>query len=485
LFDAGEDEIRALARSADGTVWAAGLSVSAASDETATEEGPVPTRSAVSGGRAVLYRISPEGDGAAWWTSPQPLVFALLADGAVAGGSGSGAGSSVLVATGNRAGVYRVERANAATALLTPPQAQVTALLAGGGGVRYAVTSNPVVLWRLGPGTADGGELISAVLDAKRFARFGRVRSVGTGTRAFSTRSGNADSPDTTWSRWQAVAGDGAIASPPGRCLQWKLRLGGGDARVDEVTISYRESNQPPRIEDLQVAPQGQAFREGEMSPRTEAVTQTLAGGQKVEYSATIGGSRPVREMPIWARGLRTLSWRGVDPNGDPLRYKVAVRADPDGEWIEIGKDLEASVLTWNTNTLGDGRYRVKVAASDAEGNAVGEGLSAEAVSEPFSIDNTPPRVSSLEAAARPAGVEVSGAAEDGEGWLQRLDLAIDDGAWHSLTPDGGLSDAPKLTFRTVLKDLVPGPHLVSVRAVDAAGNAATRAVRVSVAARK
>jgi hypothetical protein len=433
----------------------------------------------------VLYRISPEGDGAAWWTSPQPLVFALLADGAVAGGSGSGAGSSVLVATGNRAGVYRVERANAATALLTPPQAQVTALLAGGGGVRYAVTSNPVVLWRLGPGTADGGELISAVLDAKRFARFGRVRSVGTGTRAFSTRSGNADTPDTTWSRWQAVAGDGAIASPPGRCLQWKLRLGGGDARVDEVTISYRESNQPPRIEDLQVAPQGQAFREGEMSPRTEAVTQTLAGGQKVEYSATIGGSRPVREMPIWARGLRTLSWRGVDPNGDPLRYKVAVRADPDGEWIEIGKDLEASVLTWNTNTLGDGRYRVKVAASDAEGNAVGEGLSAEAVSEPFSIDNTPPRVSSLEAAARPAGVEVSGAAEDGEGWLQRLDLAIDDGAWHSLTPDGGLSDAPKLTFRTVLKDLDPGPHLVSVRAVDAAGNAATRAVRVSVAARK
>jgi hypothetical protein len=332
---------------------------------------------------------------------------------------------------------------------------------------------------------AEGGELLSSVLDARRFARFGRVRSVGAGGRTFSTRSGNADTPDTTWSRWQPVAGDGGIASPPGRFLQWKVRLGAGDARVDEVTVSYRESNQPPRIEELSVAPQGQAFREGEMSPRTESVTQTLAGGQKVEYSATIGGSRPLKEMPIWARGLRTLSWRGVDPNGDALRYAVAVRADPDGPWIEIAKDLEVSVLTWNTNTLGDGRYRVKVTASDAEGNAVGEGLTAEAVSEPFSIDNTPPRVTALDAAVKPGGVEVSGAAEDGEGWLQRLDLAIDDGAWHSLSPDGGLADAPKLTFRTLLKDLGPGAHLLSVRAVDAAGNAATRAVRVTVAARK
>src|SRR5204862_188463 len=84
---------------------------------------------------------------------------------------------------------------------------------------------------------------------------------------------------------------------------------------------------QAPRIEELTVAPQGQGFREGEMSARTETVTQTLAAGQKVEYSATIGGARPVRELPLWARGLRTLSWRGVDPNGDPLRYKVAVRA--------------------------------------------------------------------------------------------------------------------------------------------------------------
>src|SRR5262249_49950891 len=123
--------------------------------------------------------------------------------------------------------------------------------------------------------------------------------------------------------------------------------------------------------------------------------------------------------------------------------------------------------------------------AAGAGGTGGGGALRGEAVSEPFTIDNTPPQVTSLEAKAGASGVELSGAAEDGEGWLQRLDLAIDDGAWHSLSPDGGLSDQPKLTFRTVLTDLAPGPHLLSLRAVDAAGNAATRAVRVTGAAKK
>lgn len=473
LFDAAEDEIRALALSPDGTIWAAGLSASATTEDAggAGEEGPQPVKAPLTGGRAVLYRVTPEGDATPWWTSPQPLVFALaFANGALRAG------------TGNRAGVYAVQRANGAALELAPSQGQITALVPGPGGVLYAVSSNPVAVWRIGPGAAEGGELLSSVQDAHRFARFGRVRASGTGSTVFSTRTGNSDAPDTTWSRWQAVGADGAIASPPARFLQWKVRMGSATARVDEVTVSWRETNQPPHIEDLSVAPQGQGFREGEMSARTETITQTLAGGQKVEYSATIGGARPVRELPLWARGMRTLSWRGVDPNGDPLRYKVAVRVEPDGDWIEIGKDLEVSMLTWNTNTLADGRYRVKVTASDVEGNAVGEALTGEAVSEPFGIDNTPPQVTALEAKAEAAGVAVSGAASDGEGWLQRLDLSTDDGPWHSLAPDGGLSDAPRLAFHATLKDLAPGPHLVSVRAVDAAGNAATRAVRVTVA---
>jgi len=469
LLDAAEDEIRAIAVDGEGTAWAAALSVSAAaSEESDAAEGPQPARAPVTGGRSVVYRVTPEGASRVWWSSPQPLVFALAT-----GPRG------LVAATGNRAGVHRIERALGSTLLLAPPQGQVTALAAAGERV-WAATSNPVVLWRLGPGPAREGTLISPVLDAGRFARFGRLRSEGRGTPGFATRSGNGDAPDTTWSRWQAVAADGAIASPPGRFLQWRVRLDGRDEAVSEVAVSRREPNLPPHVEELSVAPQGQGFREGELSPRTEAVTQTLPGGQKVEYSATITRARGVSELPLWARGLRTLQWRASDPNGDPLRARVLVRAEPEGDWIEIGKDLDATLLTWNTNTLPDGRYRLKVEVSDREGNAVGEELTGEMASEPFRVDNTPPAVTALEASVEAGRVVLSGAAADREGWIQRLDLSVDDGPWRLLSPDGGFADAPRLTFRVPLADLAAGPHLLSVRAVDAAGNAATRAVHVT-----
>ena len=440
LFDATEDEVRALARDAQGVVWAAALSASAATmgsgspatgEEPAEEEGPRPVRAAAAGGKAVLYRITPEGAVSSWWTAPQPFVFAL-----------AHAPSGLLAATGNRAGVYRVERANGATLELAPPQGQVTALVSSGESV-YALTSNPVTLWKLGPGSASDGELTSGVLDAARFSRFGRLRSSGSGQRSFSTRSGNSETPDTTWTRWQAIAGDGSIASPPGRFLQWKVRLGDRDDRVSEVAISRREPNLAPRVEELTVAPQAQGFREGGLSSRTETVTQTLPGGQKVEYSALLTASRSLQEMPLWARGLRTLTWRGSDPNGDPLRYRVLVRAEGSEEWIEIGKDLEASMLTWNTNTLPDGRYRLQVHASDRQGNAIGEELTSEAVSEPFAVDNTPPQVTSLTASTENGRALLSGAAADGEGWLQRLDVSVDDGPWRPASPEGDSRTLP------------------------------------------
>lgn len=471
LYDAGEDEVRALARGEDGTVWAAALSVSAAGDAPEGDAGPAPARPPIVGGRAVVYRITPEGQATAWWLSPQPLVFSLLP-----------LGDRVLASTGNAAGVHAIERARGAALWFAPSASQVTALVSGGSsGVVYAVTSNPVQLVRFDPASRPGGTLRAAVLDARRFARFGRLVAESAGPVTFRTRSGNSESPDTTWTAWQATGPEGAIVSPAGRFLQWSATLGSDAASVDQVSISYREANLPPRVEDLSVAPQGQGFREGGLSTRTESITQTLPGGQKVEYSATIGGSKPLREMPVWASGLRTLQWRGLDPNGDDLRYQVFVRSEPKGEWILIGKDLEVSLLTWNTNTLPDGRYRLRVVASDAAGNALGEALEGEATSEPFRIDRTPPTISALEARVEDGVVRVTGRAAD-EGWVGRLDLSTDDGDWKSISPEGGLTDRPELRFDVRVPGLAPGPHLISVRALDAAGNATSRAVQVTVA---
>ncbi|HEY2954343.1 MAG TPA: hypothetical protein VGK89_03710 [Candidatus Eisenbacteria bacterium] len=481
VFDATEDEVRALALGSDGALYAAGLSASAVSEEGGEPgaERPAPVRSAVSAGKATVYRVVPDSVTAAFWSSPQPFVFALAAT-----------REGVLAATGNRAGLYRIERPAGATQLLLAPQGQVTALAAGREGRVFAATSNPAALWRIGPERAARGELTSTSLDAHRIARFGRIRwrgEAGGGKVEIETRSGNSDPPDTTWSPWRGgpVPPEGArIESPSARFLQWRISLSGARARVESVEAAWREQNLAPSIDDVVVAPQGQGFREGELTPRGESVTQALPGGQKVEYSLQPPASpRSLRELPMWARGLRTVQWRASDPNGDPLRYQVHVRRADEGDWIKVDEDLEASAFTWDTSPLPDGRYRLRVTASDAAGNPLGEERTAEAFSEPFTVDNTPPAVTAFAARGEAGAVAVEGRAEDGMSPLSRIEVALDEDDWRTVTPEGGLADDRTLSFRARLPKVQPGDHTVSVRAVDLAGNSAIRASRVTVPA--
>src|SRR5439155_17446910 len=104
VFDASEDEVRALALGADGALYAAALSTSAVSEEDHDSDTPMPAKSAVAGGRAVLYRVIPDSSSATWWTSPQPFLFALAT-----------LRGKLLAASGNRAGVFEIERSGGAT----------------------------------------------------------------------------------------------------------------------------------------------------------------------------------------------------------------------------------------------------------------------------------------------------------------------------------------------------------------------------------
>ncbi|OGF15215.1 MAG: hypothetical protein A2W00_06380 [Candidatus Eisenbacteria bacterium RBG_16_71_46] len=497
LFDASEEEVRSLAVGADGALYAAGLSASAVSPRPAEraaaktgagdpdaesdgdEESPEPVRSPVSGGRARVYRIVPDSSAVAWWSSPQPFVFALA----------PGAGG-IVVATGNRAAVFLLEDANRATQWLAAPGGQITALAVGGDGTVYAAGSNPGSLWRLGPGRAARGELEAPVSDARRIARFGRVRWEGRagGARVeLRTRSGNTEEPDTTWSAWEggpASAEGLRIASPPARYLQWKVTLAGGDPRIAAVEAAWRENNLPPRVDNVVIAPQGQGFSEGGLLPRAEPVTQNLPSGQKVEYSLKSPSTpQELRALPMWARGLRTVQWTGSDPNGDPLLYALAIRDEDNGQWITLEKDLDATAYTWDTRALPNGRYRLRVIGSDAGGNAVGEERSAEALSDPFTVDNTSPEVVALDAQGAAAAVRVRGRAEDALSPLSRIEVSLDDGDWRAVTPVGGLTDARTASFELTLPAVAAGAHTVSVRAVDLAGNSATRATRVTVPA--
>ncbi|MGH7741101.1 MAG: hypothetical protein ACRENS_03675 [Candidatus Eiseniibacteriota bacterium] len=495
MFDAPEEEIRALAIGADGALYAAALNSSAVE---AGSSGTVTLATALGGpasrpdpedddprrmqpslqrtqtGRVTLYRIVPDSTVTTWWSCGESALFALLAD-----------GRDVLAATGNRAGLYRVTGAEDAGAAFLPPQGQLTSLISQGGAI-FAAASNPAALWRLGPASADRGELLSPPFDAKRLARFGHARWRGEGGKiGLAVRSGNSPTPDTTWSAWSggdAGAEGIAIQAPVGRFAQWKVSLAKSDQRVTSVEVSWREVNQPPHIDALDVAPQGVGFREGELQPRSEPVTQVLPDGRKAEYSSTPPKTaRDLRALPMWARGLRTIHWKVSDPNGDDLLFKLERRAEGANDWILMTDKADDNAFTWDTNSLPDGRYRLRLTATDAPSNAVGEELTAVEVTAAFLIDNTPPRVTSLSAVGEHGAVRVEAEAEDEGGILSEIDVAIDEEDWRPVTPDGGLTDTPHAKLHAWLPNIAPGEHTIGVRAVDLAGNSVTRGMRVTV----
>jgi hypothetical protein len=183
----------------------------------------------------------------------------------------------------------------------------------------------------------------------------------------------------------------------------------------------------------------------------------------------------------MWARGLRTIQWRGSDPNGDPLIYRVDVRRVDDGPWIQVDEKLTATSFTWDTGALPDGRYRLRVVASDQPGNPIAEEREAEALSEPFTVDNTPPQVSALSARGEAGAVTIEGKADDAFSPLSRIEVSLDDDDWRTISPEGGMADERALSFRARVAAPKSGEHTVSVRAVDLAGNTATRSSRVTV----
>ena len=61
----------------------------------------------------------------------------------------------------------------------------------------------------------------------------------------------------------------------------------------------------------------------------------------------------------MFARGLRTLQWRGSDPNGDALRYTVQVKHESGGAWLTVDEELEASAFSLLLRWIEDHDYAV------------------------------------------------------------------------------------------------------------------------------
>lgn len=312
-----------------------------------------------------IYRWSDNNGVEALYPSPQKAVYAIerVADG------------SLYAATGDSGVVYQIQpglsTADTRVArVLEPDERQALALARvenallvgtgnGGGAYRFDFTGNNI------------GFYTSPVFDSKGQVNWGTLRYIGNDA-IIETRSGNTAEPDGTWSQWQVTnsndLGELSIASPPTRYLQYRVRVQESDSTtnkapsVSRVEVIYRAGNSAP---DVAIGlPQGGTF-----------------------WNAT-----------------KKITWNGKDPNNDALQYNVAVSSDEGKTWQPVGDgDLKTMSVDWDTKKNPDGIYLIRVIVDDSLANA-NDAKSSEAITLPFTVDNTAP-------------VVVASLSKDGDNW--------------------------------------------------------------------
>jgi hypothetical protein len=174
-------------------------------------------------------------------------------------------------------------------------------------------------------------------------------------------------------------------------------------------------------------------------------------------------------------KGYQSVLWSAHDDNDDDLHFSVYYRGENEHEWKLLKDKLDQKFYSWDTTSLPDGAYYLKIVASDAPSNPPAVALKTERESERFEVDNTPPVIDHLEAvsAATRGGatafpsVLVKFAAHDSASSIERAQYSLDGGDWILLAPVGSVSDSPAENYEFTLSNLSPGEHTIAVRAYD------------------
>lgn len=431
--------------------------------------------------RGAVLRLRPDGDVDTLWTSTEDAPHSLAVN-----------GSAVLVGTGDRGKVYRVRSAGEWTLVAALPAEQVTALARGAGDSAVVVTSNPARVYTLDAKTATTGTFVSKVKDAEAAARWGRVSWEGslpprTAVR-LESRAGNTDRPDATWTDWRSVpAGPGGDSGHADRARFLQLRLtleqgkDGTTPVVETVSAAYLQRNLPPEVKTITVHGPGEAFQK----PISVSGDPEILGldpdpvGDRAAAGRAPAGSPPAIAFSrkLYQRGLRTFSWQADDPNGDALSYDVLYRSVGEERWRPLRSGLDEPVIAWDTTTVPNGRYVLRVVASDAPANPPSLATSASKDSVSFEIDNSPPAIT----ASYDAGARVVRATVRDDSPVRRLDFSLDGGRWEEVHPVDGIADSPEERYEVAVAAAAAGAgtRMMVLRATDILGNVSTLRVDV------
>ncbi|HEX3345485.1 MAG TPA: hypothetical protein VHS09_12965 [Polyangiaceae bacterium] len=461
LYDFHGEDVRAVAVGPDRTVWAIANEGGAAAASEATESttsrrntsgrNPAGPSAAPRGktGKGSLWRFDAQGRPERVMHHDEFHYQSLALDDQ----------GAPFVGTGAEGRVYSVDDAHRVALVADTDERQIGALVVAGR-TRFLLGSDPAAFHRVLAVGGPDAVWTSKALDAGLRARFGHVRWASAGSVEVSTRSGDTQTPDATWSPWSAaVANGGAVASPAARLVQVRARLRDAGATIADVSLPFVTENLRAVVTEVAARPKG---------------SREPKEGKDKDGVPASGGELPKHDPVVH------VTWKVDNPDNDDLRYRVSFHKDGQTRWLDATTPddvLTRSELDWDTSSLPEGKYRVRVDASDELANPPSDTTHFALETSQVLVDNTPPVIKSITMQGHRLRVEVV----DGLGPIARVEVAVDGRIeWRPLAPTDGIFDTADETVDTDITPLLPptpGPHIVAVRAYDAAGNFVVREV--------
>lgn len=388
-----------------------------------------------------IYKIAPNGIVQSIYS--EPVVFFALKK----------VDDKLIIATGNKGQIYQYSLTDKNSQMIYEDKtsAQILSIAAFEDNI-YAAAANPAKLYKIANHYSTQGEYISPLIDAGQPAIWGKFQlqaQIPDNTKiTVSARTANIADPNSDlfpkFSDEIQIKSAIDLPIPAARFMQYKLKF-----QTDDVNIT-------PTVNQT-----ASAYIIPNVAPKILAV------------SADLDKNKP---------GIFNITYQAQDDNQDNLCYTIEYKNLAMDKWIQIQDNLDKPAFEWDSKTVQDGRYEIKITASDKNSNDPATELTDSRISDVIVVDNTRPAIQAQLEKTENNTAYFNLTVGDEYSVIGSVQYTINSSKdYISILPDDKIYDMTEESFTVSIDDLKQGTSVITFKATDDIGNTAYKAVEVDI----